>query len=141
VPGLDINRLWWVGGRFAVVAAHFDRFIDHFLCMVDLQNITKPEIIGRWWIAGNESRRGSSALGLLVQQLINSLSGIPVAIPMERTTQSPALPPVASGFASVVVTNPTHAVPPGSDPLRFSTVALLTASSCSLAHSVLCAFD
>ena len=76
MPGLDINRLWWVGGRYAAVAAHFDRFTDHFLYMVDLQNITKPEIIGRWWVAGNESRRrplvGSSALGLLVQQLIDS---------------------------------------------------------------------
>src|SRR5216117_3409404 len=44
MPGLGINRLWWSGGRYAAIAAHLDGFTDHFLCMVDLQNITKPEI-------------------------------------------------------------------------------------------------
>src|SRR6266498_5250999 len=26
MPGLGINRLWWTGGRYAAIAAHFDRF-------------------------------------------------------------------------------------------------------------------
>ena len=43
MPGFGINRLWWPGGRYAYVAAHFDGFIDHILCIVDLKNITKPE--------------------------------------------------------------------------------------------------
>ncbi|HLH29885.1 MAG TPA: hypothetical protein VKY31_01700, partial [Terriglobia bacterium] len=47
MPGLGINRLWWPGGRYAYVAAHFDGFTDHILCIVDLQNITKPEIVSR----------------------------------------------------------------------------------------------
>ena len=38
MPGLGVNRLWWAGGRYAAVSAHFDGFTDHFLCMVDLQN-------------------------------------------------------------------------------------------------------
>src|SRR5215475_3181390 len=42
IPGLGINRLWWSGGRYAAIAAHMDGFTDHLLCMVDLQNITKP---------------------------------------------------------------------------------------------------
>jgi len=52
MPGLGINRLWWTGGRYAYVAAHFDGFTDHILCIVDLQNITKPQIVSRWWLPG-----------------------------------------------------------------------------------------
>ena len=38
MPGFGINRLWWTGGRYAYVSAHFDGFTDHILCIVDLQN-------------------------------------------------------------------------------------------------------
>src|SRR6202790_4247567 len=58
IPGLGINRLSWMGGRYGYVSAHFDRFTDHFLCMVDLQNITKPEIVGRWWMPGMNRAAG-----------------------------------------------------------------------------------
>jgi len=58
MPGLGVNRLWWTGGRYAAVAAHFDGFTDHFLCMVDLRNITKPEIVGRWWMPGMNRAAG-----------------------------------------------------------------------------------
>ena len=37
-PGFGINRLWWTGGRYAYVSAHFDGFTDHILCIVDLQD-------------------------------------------------------------------------------------------------------
>jgi hypothetical protein len=52
MPGLGINRLWWPGGRYAYVSAHFDGYTDHILCIVDLQIITKPEIVSRWWLPG-----------------------------------------------------------------------------------------
>jgi len=52
MPGFGINRLWWTGGRYAYVSAHFDGYTDHILCIVDLQNITKPEIVSRWWLPG-----------------------------------------------------------------------------------------
>jgi len=52
MPGFGINRLWWPGGRYAYVAAHFEGFIDHILCVVDLKEITKPEIVSRWWLPG-----------------------------------------------------------------------------------------
>ncbi|HYZ24383.1 MAG TPA: hypothetical protein VE690_19705 [Rhodopila sp.] len=52
MPGLGINRLWWVGGRYAYVSAHFDGFTDHILCIVDLQEITKPVIVSKWWLPG-----------------------------------------------------------------------------------------
>ena len=42
MPGIGINRLWWTGGRYAYVSAHFDGFTDHILCIVDLANATKP---------------------------------------------------------------------------------------------------
>jgi hypothetical protein len=52
MPGFGINRLWWPGGRYAYIAAHFDGFTDHVLCIVDLSTITKPEIVSRWWLPG-----------------------------------------------------------------------------------------
>ena len=57
MPGLGINRLWWPGGRYAYVSAHFDGFTDHVLCIVDLKEITKPQIVSRWWMPG--MNRGS----------------------------------------------------------------------------------
>ena len=51
MPGLGINRLSWMGGRYAYVSAHFDGFTDHCLCIVDLQEITKPVIVSKWWIS------------------------------------------------------------------------------------------
>jgi hypothetical protein len=52
MPGFGINRLWWTGGRYAYVSAHFDGYTDHIMCIVDLQNLTKPEIISKWWLPG-----------------------------------------------------------------------------------------
>src|SRR5882672_1426326 len=58
IPGLGINRLWWTGGRYAYLAVHFDGFTDHILCIVDLKNITKPEIVSRWWLPGMNRAAG-----------------------------------------------------------------------------------
>ena len=60
MPGIGINRLWWTGGRYAYVSAHFDGFTDHILCIVDLQNITKPEIASRWWLPGMNRAGGET---------------------------------------------------------------------------------
>jgi len=61
MPGIGINRLWWPGGRYAYVAAHFDGFIDHILCIVDLRNVTKPEIVSRWWLPGMNRAAGETS--------------------------------------------------------------------------------
>jgi len=61
MPGLGINRLWWPGGRYAFVAAHFDGFTDHILCIVDLKDVTKPEIVSRWWLPGMNRGAGEAA--------------------------------------------------------------------------------
>src|SRR5436853_851894 len=61
MPGFGINRLWWAGGRYAYVSAHFDGFIDHILCIVDLKAITKPEIVSRWWLPGMNRAAGETS--------------------------------------------------------------------------------
>jgi hypothetical protein len=58
MPGIGVNRLWWAGGRYAYVSAHFDGFTDHILCIVDLQNITRPKIVSRWWLPGMNRAAG-----------------------------------------------------------------------------------
>jgi hypothetical protein len=64
MPGLGVNRLWWPGGRYACVAAHFDGFTDHILCIVDLQTITRPQIVSQWWLPGMNRGAGEpSTLG------------------------------------------------------------------------------
>jgi hypothetical protein len=60
MPGLGINRLWWAGGRYAYVAAHFDGFTDHILCIVDLQNIVSPKIVSKWWLPGMNRAAGEA---------------------------------------------------------------------------------
>jgi hypothetical protein len=61
MPGLGVNRLWWPGGRYAYVAAHFDGFTDHILCVVDLRAITKPEMVSRWWLPGMHRAAGETS--------------------------------------------------------------------------------
>jgi hypothetical protein len=62
MQGFGINRLWWPGGRYAFVAAHFDGFTDHILCIVDLKDITKPEIVSRWWLPGMNRAAGETSV-------------------------------------------------------------------------------
>ena len=61
MPGLGVNRLWWAGGRYAYVSAHFDGFTDHILVVVDLQVITKPQIVARWWLPGMNRAAGETS--------------------------------------------------------------------------------
>ena len=58
IPGLGVNRTFWTGGRYAYVSAHFDGFSDHILCIVDLNNITKPEVVSRWALPGMNRTAG-----------------------------------------------------------------------------------
>jgi hypothetical protein len=61
MPGLGAQRLWWTGGRYAYVSAHFEGFTDHILCIVDLNTITKPEIVSRWWMPGMNRAAGEKS--------------------------------------------------------------------------------
>jgi hypothetical protein len=60
MPGLGVNRLWWPGGRYAYVSAHFDGFTDHILCIVDLNEITKPRMVSQWWLPGMNRAAGEA---------------------------------------------------------------------------------
>jgi len=60
MPGIGVNRLWWAGERHAYVSAHFDGFTDHILCIVDLADITKPQIVSRWWLPGMHRAAGET---------------------------------------------------------------------------------
>ena len=60
IPGIGVNRTWWTGGRYAYVSAHFDGYTDHMLCVVDLQNITKPEIVSKWALPGMNRAAGET---------------------------------------------------------------------------------
>ena len=60
MPGIGVNRLWWTGGRYAYVSAHFDGFTDHILCIVDLADITKPTIVSQWWLPGMHRAGGET---------------------------------------------------------------------------------
>jgi hypothetical protein len=60
MPGIGVNRTWWPGGRYAYVSAHFDGYTDHILCVVDLNNITKPEIVSRWALPGMNRAAGEA---------------------------------------------------------------------------------
>jgi hypothetical protein len=58
MPGFGINRLWWTGGRYAYVSAHFDGFTDCILCIVDVQTPTNPTIVSQWWLPGMNRAAG-----------------------------------------------------------------------------------
>jgi hypothetical protein len=60
MPGFGINRTWWTGGRYAYVSAHFDGYTDHILAVVDLKNITKPEIVAKWGLPGMHRAAGET---------------------------------------------------------------------------------
>ncbi|MFZ0372510.1 MAG: hypothetical protein WB772_02330 [Xanthobacteraceae bacterium] len=52
VNGLGPHRIWYVGGRYAYISAHFEGFTDRILAIVDMSDPTKPHIVGRWWLPG-----------------------------------------------------------------------------------------
>lgn len=60
MPGIGVNRLWWTGGRYAYVSAHFDGFTDHILSIVDLADVTKPTIVSQWWLPGMHRAGGET---------------------------------------------------------------------------------
>jgi hypothetical protein len=52
IAGLGLHRVFWTGGRYAYASAFLDGYTDHVLICIDLQDPTRPEEVGRWWIPG-----------------------------------------------------------------------------------------
>jgi hypothetical protein len=52
VDGLGLHRIWYVGGRYAYVSAQLQGFTDYIFMVVDMQDPSRPEAVGRWWLPG-----------------------------------------------------------------------------------------
>ena len=50
--GLGPHRIWYVGGRYAYLSIHFADFSDHVLAIVDMEDPTKPHVVGKFWLPG-----------------------------------------------------------------------------------------
>ncbi|MEM5428771.1 hypothetical protein [Cupriavidus oxalaticus] len=61
IPGLGVNRIWWIGGRYAYVAAHMEGYTDHIMVVVDLANPRQPTIVSQWWLPGQWTGGGEGS--------------------------------------------------------------------------------
>jgi hypothetical protein len=52
IDGIGPHRIWYVGGRYAYMSAHFSEFTDHILAVVDVSDPTRPFVAGKWWLPG-----------------------------------------------------------------------------------------
>jgi hypothetical protein len=50
--GMGPHRIWYDGGRYAYVSVHFADFSDHVLAIVDMEDPTKPHVVGKFWLPG-----------------------------------------------------------------------------------------
>jgi hypothetical protein len=63
VDSAGLHRIWYVGGRWAYASAMMEGFSDYILITIDMQDPTKPQIIGRYWLPGmNLRNRGDFAV-------------------------------------------------------------------------------
>jgi hypothetical protein len=60
IEGIGAHRIWYTGGRYATVSAHFDGFSDTILSILDLQNPERPEIVSRCWLPGMNLAAGET---------------------------------------------------------------------------------
>ena len=61
VEGTGLHRIWYVGGRWAYASAMIDGFSDYILVTIDMQDPTKPQIVGRYWLPGMNLAAGETA--------------------------------------------------------------------------------
>lgn len=52
IEGLGLNRIWWVGGRYAYISVHMEGFTDHIMAAIDVSVPERPTLAGRWWLPG-----------------------------------------------------------------------------------------
>lgn len=60
VDGLGLHRLWYVGGRYAYASCHWQGFTDHILAIIDMEDPTRPQVVGRWWLPGMHQAGGEA---------------------------------------------------------------------------------
>jgi hypothetical protein len=67
VQGVGLHRIWYTGGRWAYASAMLEGFSDYILVIIDLQEPTRPEIVGRYWLPGMNLGAGEIANWPLAQ--------------------------------------------------------------------------
>ncbi|MBL8893720.1 MAG: hypothetical protein JNJ53_03905 [Rhizobiales bacterium] len=60
IDGGGAHRIWYVGGRWAYVSALIDGFTDCILLIIDMQDPTKPQEVGRFWLPGMNAAAGET---------------------------------------------------------------------------------
>ena len=58
VEGGGINRVWYVGGRWAYASVLLDGFTDYIFITIDFSDPANPREAGRWWIPGMNQAAG-----------------------------------------------------------------------------------
>ena len=58
--GSGTHRNFYVGGRYAYLAANPDGFSGHMMIVVDLQDPTSPTEVSRWWVPGQNVANGET---------------------------------------------------------------------------------
>ena len=58
VDGVGPHRIWYVGGRYAYASIHFADYTDQIFAVIDLQDPTRPEVVGKWALPGMWSGGG-----------------------------------------------------------------------------------
>jgi hypothetical protein len=69
VEGFGLHRAWWAGGRHVYASGSLDGFCDHVLVVIDVSDVTAPEVVGRYWLpgqwlAGGEERTPANRVAL-----------------------------------------------------------------------------
>lgn len=69
VEGFGLHRAWWAGGNYVYASASLDGFCDHVLVVIDVSDVTAPEVVGRFWLpgqwlAGGEERTPANRVAL-----------------------------------------------------------------------------
>jgi hypothetical protein len=67
VEGTGLHRIWYVGGRWAYASVMLDGFSDYILATIDMQDPTKPHIVGKYWLPGMNLAAGEKANWPLAQ--------------------------------------------------------------------------
>jgi hypothetical protein len=58
IPGLGVHRVYWDGGDWAYVSALPPGFTDDIFMIVDISDLTKPEVVSQLWLPGMNKAAG-----------------------------------------------------------------------------------
>lgn len=60
VDGGGIHRIWYTGGRYAYASALLDGYTDCIFIIIDMNDPTRPQEVGRWHVPGMHTDQGES---------------------------------------------------------------------------------